>query len=268
LWENATPVFADINPETGCIDATNIEQLITPNTQAIMPVHVYGLPCEVEKIEEIAQKHNLKVIYDAAHAFGVKYKNKPLVNYGNLSTLSFHATKLFHTVEGGAIITNNNDEAKQLKLLRAFGHINDDYFGLGINAKMSELHAAMGLALLDEMPKIIQARKIDDELYKKHLQGLNIHFFKIPQHTEYNYSYFPVLFENEQTLLKVKNDLYNNGINARRYFYPSLNTLPHLAYQPCPKSEDIAKRVLCLPHFYGNNEETITKFCNIIKRNL
>jgi dTDP-4-amino-4,6-dideoxygalactose transaminase len=233
-----------------------------------MPVHVYGLPCEIEKIEEIAQKHNLKVIYDAAHAFGVKYKNKPVVNYGNLSTLSFHATKLFHTVEGGAIVTNNDEDAKQLKLLRAFGHINDDYYGLGINAKMSELHAAMGLTILDDMPKIIEARKKDYHLYKKHLNGLTIHFFEIPENTEYNYSYFPVLFENEQTVLKIKEALYKEGVNARRYFYPSLNTLPQVEYQSCSISEDISKRVLCLPHFYGNNEQIITKITNIIKAQL
>ncbi len=267
LWGNAAPVFADIDPKTGCLNPENIESLITSKTQAILPVHVYGLPCRIEEIETIARKHNLKVIYDAAHAFGVTYKGKPLVAYGDISTLSFHATKLFHTVEGGAILTNNDEYARQLKLLRAFGHINDDYFGLGINAKMSELHAAMGLCVLDDMDKIIQQRKADYLLYRKLLENTSVTFFDIPENTGYNYSYFPVVFQSEQQMLQVKQALLQAGINARRYFYPSLNTLPQIQHkQPCSVSEDIASRVLCLPHFYGNTNETISEICAIIKQ--
>ncbi len=268
LWEQATPVFADINPKTGCLNPENIEPLITSKTQAILPVHVYGIPCNVEAIQKIADKHNLKVIYDAAHAFGVKYKNKHLVNYGDISTLSFHATKLFHTVEGGAIITNNTQYFEKLKLLRAFGHISDDYFGEGINAKMSELHAAMGLCVLDDMEKIIQQRKADYLRYRNLLENTNITFFDIPENTNYNYSYFPVLFQSEEQMQKVKKALEQQQIFSRRYFSPSLNKLPHFKGEACPVSEDITSRVLSLPHFHGNTPQIIHKIAQIIKSSI
>ncbi len=267
LWEKTTPVFADIDHKTGCIDPEKIKPLISPNTQALMPVHVYGLPCRVEEIQAIAREHNLKIIYDAAHAFGVQYNDKPLVSYGDVSILSFHATKLFHTVEGGAIVTDNDEYARKLQLLRAFGHRKDEYFGIGINAKMSELHAAMGLCVLDDMDKIIQQRQADYLRYRKLLKNTNVTFFDIPENTGYNYSYFPVIFQSEQQMLQVKQALLQAGVNARRYFYPSLNTLPQIQHkQPCPVSEDIASRVLCLPHFYGNTNETISEICAIIKQ--
>ncbi|HEX5152911.1 MAG TPA: DegT/DnrJ/EryC1/StrS family aminotransferase [Parafilimonas sp.] len=248
LWENCTPVFVDINPDTFCIDASKIEASVTENTQAILATHVYGFPCDVEKIEEIANKYNLKVIYDAAHAFGCTYKGKSLLDFGDISTCSFHATKIFHTVEGGCITARNKEVFDQLHLYRQFGHVYDDYFSQGINAKNSELHAAMGLCVLPRMGEILQKRK---QLYENYEALLDLPQRPIISVKEfsYNYSYFPVVFDNEQDLLTVKKALEGKQIFSRRYFYPSLNTLPFISYQPKPESESIASRVLCLPLF-------------------
>ena len=265
LWENCLPVFCDINKNTLCIDANKLEALITPQTSAILATHVYGVPCDVEKIELIAKKYKLKVIYDAAHAFGVTYKNQSLLNYGDVSTCSFHATKLFHTVEGGSVTTKDSELFEKIKLYHSFGHIGDDYFTQGINGKNSEFHAAMGLCNLPMLNELIQNRKKTTELYTSLLSSENISRPKIPEETEYNYAYYPVVFKDETTLLAVKNKLLANEVNSRRYFYPSLNNLPYLAQSnPCPISEDISKRVLCLPLYYGLGSENITRICKII----
>lgn len=226
VWENCTPVFVDIDPSTYCIDADKIEAAVTDKTQAILATHVYGLPCNVDKIQEIADRNNLKVIYDGAHAFGAMYKGRSLLSYGDISTCSFHATKIFHSVEGGCIICNNEQLAKRLFLYRSFGHIGDLYFSVGVNGKNSEFHAAMGLANLPYYPMIIEDRKRIckkyDALLKGQVQLLNYHIKEF----NFNYSYFPVFFKDEATLLQIKLALLNTGINARRYFYPSLNKLP------------------------------------------
>ena len=228
LWEGCTPVFADIDPNTFCIDADKIENAITENTEAILATHVYGIPCNIEKIKAIAAKHNLKVIYDGAHAFGCRYNGKSLLNYGDLTTCSFHATKLFHTVEGGAMITNDAALRQQLLLYRSFGHVGDDYFSIGINGKNSEFHAAMGLAVLPKIPTIIAERKIVFETYNTMLPNSLIKpCYDLPGF-EYNYSYYPVIFESEKLMLAAKEALMNNQVNARRYFYPSLNLLPQV----------------------------------------
>ncbi|HRE65257.1 MAG TPA: DegT/DnrJ/EryC1/StrS family aminotransferase, partial [Ferruginibacter sp.] len=201
LWEGCQPVFVDIDEKTFCIDAAKIEAAITPKTQAILATHVYGIPCDVEAIDAIAKKHNLKVIYDAAHAFGVIYKGKSLLSYGDISTCSFHATKLFHTVEGGCIIANDDALAHQLMLYRQFGHVYDDYYSVGINGKNSEFHAAMGLCVLPEIDKIINARKESCDLYDTLLH--NIQRPVLPQDVIYNYAYYPVIFKSEVELLNV-----------------------------------------------------------------
>ena len=251
VWEGCTPVFVDIHPEYLTIDETKIEAAITVKTTCILATHVFGNPCNIEEIERIAKKHNLKVIYDGAHAFGVSYKGKSIFEYGDVTTCSFHATKLFHTGEGGAIFCKDPDLFHQLYYSHNFGHDGPLAFhGLGINGKMSELQAAMGLTVLPYMEKILNSRGV---LVKTYEEGLNPTSQKLKLRTEsvWNNSYFPVIFENEERLLMAERELLANEIMARRYFYPSLNTLPYLNHSPVPISENTAKRVLCLPLFYG-----------------
>lgn len=268
LWENCTPVFCDISLSTFCIDAAKIEALITPSTTAILATHVYGIPCDVEAIEAIAKKHNLKIIYDAAHAFGVKYKNESILNYGDVSTCSFHATKLFHTVEGGSVTTKSEDVLKTITLYHSFGHIGDDYYTQGINGKNSEFHAAMGLCNLPKLEELISYRKKASETYDAYFAKAKITRPKISSHVIYNYAYYPVVFESETTLLNVKKILADNKINTRRYFYPSLNNLPYLQQSnACPVSEDISKRVLCLPMYYGLEMSDVKRIADIIIQN-
>lgn len=250
LWENCKPVFVDIDEKSLCIDTNLIERAITSSTSAILVTHVYGFPCNVEKIQDIADKYELKVIYDAAHAFGVKYNGKSLLSYGDASTLSFHATKLFHSVEGGAIVSRTKKASKSVSLLKSFGHIGEeDYIGVGINAKISELHAAMGLCVLDDISKIISKRKAVSEHYDLLLSQNNKLIIPKPRaNTEYNYSYYPVIFSNREILEHVRLKLNENDIFPRRYFYPSLNTLRYINDQySCPVSESISERVLALP---------------------
>lgn len=258
IWENATPVFADIEPRFFCIDPDDIERNITPRTQAILATHVYGYPCQVERIQAIARAHNLKVIYDGAHAFGTLYKGVPLLSYGDISTCSFHATKLFHTVEGGAILCNDDQLARQLMLYRQFGHVYDDYFSVGINAKNSEFHAAMGLAVFPYLPAILQQRQAVVNAYQDQLGQAGMLRLPVTADPDFswNYSYYPVVFDSESRLLRVMQGLKDNQVNTRRYFYPSLNTLPYLSGSArCAVSEDIARRVLCLPLFPGLTTE-------------
>ncbi len=269
LWENCAPVFADIEKSSLCIDPEKIEKLITPNTSAILATHVFGHGCDVIKIEEIAGRHNLKVIYDGAHAFGVNIGTESIFNFGDVSTLSFHATKLFHTVEGGAIITKDKALADKLYLYRSFGHIGDDYYSIGINGKNSEFHAAMGLCNLPKVADFIKQRKEISNLYKSQLEKLPLTFPEVAENIKYNYSYFPVLFTSEEALLKTKSFLAKNEINTRRYFYPSLNNLPYLKTSGlCPVSEDISKRILCLPFYQQLTTEQVLQICSLIKETI
>lgn len=263
LWEGCKPIFVDIDPQTFCIDASKIEAAITKDTQAILATHVYGIPCNVEAIDAIAKRHSLKVIYDGAHAFGCIYKNKSLLSYGDVSTCSFHATKLFHTVEGGCIIANDEVLTRQLFLCRQFGHEYDDYFSAGVNGKNSEFHAAMGLCVLPAMENIIKERKKITEQYNAALSGVVQQPFT-GNELIYNYAYYPIVFENEIQLLQVVNSLKQKGINGRRYFYPSLNELPYLQKQACPVSEDISRRVLCLPLYVGLQQEEIAMIIDCV----
>jgi dTDP-4-amino-4,6-dideoxygalactose transaminase len=266
LWEGCKPVFVDINLTDFTIDADKIEAAITEDTQAILATHVYGYPCAVEKIEAIALKHNLKVIYDAANAFGTTYKGRSIFTFGDISTCSFHATKLFHTAEGGALFINDQSCYDQLFLYRSFGHIYDNYFSVGINAKMSELHAAMGLCILDDIDKIISRRRKASLLYDRYLNNKTNFKPAAASETVYNYAYYPVLLKNEAELVLVKEKLESNDIFPRRYFYPSLNKLPFLPeYYPALLSEDIASRILCLPlstYISKNEVKRISKIIN------
>ncbi|QXP78203.1 MULTISPECIES: DegT/DnrJ/EryC1/StrS family aminotransferase [Winogradskyella] len=268
VWEGCIPIFVDINPEYLTIDETKIEAAITSKTTAILATHVFGNPCNVEAIDTLAKKYDLKVIYDAAHCFGVTYKGESIFNYGDVSTCSFHATKLFHTGEGGALFCKA-DYYDIMYSHHNFGHDGPDVFkGLGINAKMSEPQAAMGLAVLPYIDTIIESRKASVNFYITELNDLNMHLIKIRENTNWNYAYFPILFETEDQLLIIKKELKNNNINTRRYFFPSLNTLNYVKGDFMPISESISTRVLCLPLFVGLKQNEISSIVNIIKENL
>jgi dTDP-4-amino-4,6-dideoxygalactose transaminase len=265
VWENCTPVFVDIHPEYLTIDETKIEQAITPNTTAILATHVFGNPCHLEAIESIAKKYNLAVIYDAAHCFGVKYKSKSLFNFGDVSTCSFHATKLFHTGEGGAAFCNNEELFAKVFYSHNFGHNGPlDFHGLGVNGKISELQAAMGLAVLPSMEYIISERKKVVDFYNNHLDFSKISKMKLREHTDWNYSYYSVIFNTEEELLSVQKILNGQNIVPRRYFYPSLNTIKYTHGTSMPISESISSRILCLPLFVGLEEETLIRICKIV----
>ncbi|MDY0365972.1 MAG: DegT/DnrJ/EryC1/StrS family aminotransferase, partial [Arcobacteraceae bacterium] len=235
-------------------------------TCAILPVHVFANACEVEEIEKIAKKHNLKVIYDAAHAFDVEYKGESILKYGDISTLSFHATKLFHTIEGGAIITNDDELAERVRYFINFGIKSATEIPyLGTNAKMNEFEAAMGLCILDDIKEIKNKRKAIIELYRKELEGI-VKFQEQNINATQNYSYMPVIFESEEELLKVEEILNKQDIYPRRYFYPSLDTLEYLQNcQICEISQNISQKILCLPVFVGLEEEMVLKICKLIK---
>lgn len=272
VWERCTPVFADITPGQFTIDPAQIREKLTENTTGILATHVYGNPCPVEEISAIARDKGLKVIYDAAHAFGVQFKGQSVLNYGDISTLSFHATKLFHTIEGGAIVTNDDELAHRISYMRNFGHNGPEaFFGMGINGKASEFQAAMGLCVLPHIEKIIATRRKICARYDYGFSAtLGIERLIIAQETtRYNYAYYPIVFSSEEMLLKAKNALESAGIFTRRYFYPSLNTLAYVQDNLSnSNSVNISKRVLCLPLFLELQEEEIDNICNIISREL
>jgi len=263
-----TPVFCDINPDDYTIDVSKIEALITEKTSAILPVHVYGNVCDVEGIERIADKYNLKVIYDAAHAFASVYKGRALSGYGDIATLSFHATKLFHTVEGGACIVRDEAVNAKLDLIKRFGHNGDTHYCLGINGKQSEFHAAMGLAVFPHLAQIMAARKQICEEYDR-LLAHAVGRPAVQKDLQYNYAYYPVVFRDEAQLLRVFAALNKAEIYPRRYFYPSLNTLPYLPEKtPCPVSQDICSRIACLPLYPALALEDVRRIAKIVLENL
>lgn len=270
VWEGLKPVFADIDSKSFNLDPSNIESLITDKTSAIVPVHVFGNPCQVEAIQAIADKHNLKVIYDAAHAFGIDYTDQnghsqSVLNYGDISTISFHATKLFHTIEGGAVITNDDELATKLRLLINFGIKGPTTIeSVGTNAKMNEFEAAMGLCVLDEIEVIKEQRKQIWQTYQAKLPDL-LSFQQWNSKSKNNHAYAPVLFESESQLLKVEVKLKESAILPRRYFYPSLDTLDYLhSNQTCSVSRDIASRILCLPIYPGLSVLDQNKVINVL----
>ncbi len=267
VWENCTPVFVDIHPDYLTIDETKIEDAITPRTKAILATHVFGNPCHIEAIKTIAQKHNLKVIYDAAHAFGVTYQGKSIFEYGDVSTCSFHATKLFHTGEGGAIFCSDTIFRDKIFYSHNFGHDGPhEFHGLGINGKISELQAAMGLSVFPHMGEIIAGRKKVVEYYNTNLDFTKLSKIKIRENTQWNYSYYPVIFETETKLLQVQKALNEQQIFPRRYFYPSLNTVNYAGNDDMPISESVASRILCLPLAYEIDEVFLEQICLIINK--
>jgi dTDP-4-amino-4,6-dideoxygalactose transaminase len=254
VWENCTPVFVDIDPEYLTIDETKIEAAITSKTTCILATHVFGNPCNIEAIDVIAKKHNLKVIYDAAHCFGVKYKGKSIFEYGDVSTCSFHATKLFHTGEGGAIFCKDPNLRNEIIYSHNFGHNGPlKFHGLGINGKISELQAAMGLSILPYIKDILNERINVVNHYNKFLMNSNVKILTIRGNSIWNYSYYPIVFNSELLLLEVLENFRKNNIFPRRYFYPSLNLLPYIKFNNsnCSISEDISTKIVCLPLFHG-----------------
>jgi len=285
-WEGLTPVFADIHPTSFNLDPNNFEPLIAKDTSAIVPVHVFGNPCQVEVIQAIADKHNLKVIYDAAHAFGTDYTDQngytqSVLNFGDISTISFHATKLFHTIEGGAVITNDDELARKIRLLINFGITGPTTIeSMGTNAKMNEFEAAMGLCVLDEIDIVRTERKRIWQTYERELADRLIFQQWNPQ-SQNNHAYAPVLFKSEEQLLKAEHTLKENNILPRRYFYPSLDTLSYVKEtvtarrelmrnspknnQVCSVSRDIANRILCLPIYPTLKNEEQRKIIKTLK---
>jgi len=272
LWENLAPVFADIDGETFNIDPADVERKITKKTSAILAVHVYGNPCYMEELQEIAMKHDLKLIYDAAHAFGVEYGGQTILSYGNASILSFHATKIFNTIEGGAIVARDDDLLEQINLMKNHGIRSEEEVVLpGINAKMNEFQAAMGLCNLKYVKKNIQKRKLLHEYYMKHLQSIVGLKFQKMISSKHNYGYMPVCFESIEMRNKVYAGLLAGGIKARKYFYPLTANSVYLRNENLVKkfglkiADDIASGVLCLPLYSDLGIADVDKITGIVK---
>lgn len=279
VWNNLTPVFCDVNPINGNLDANKIEPLITPNTSAILPVHVYGNPVDVKHIEQIANKHHLKVIYDAAHAFGVEINNNSVLNYGDLSILSFHATKAFNSVEGGAIISHTPKMKQKIDQLKNFGITSDvTVVSPGINGKMNELIAAYGILQLKEIEKQIEKRKKVADYYTKKLKNIKgIRILTELPFVKQNYSYYPIFIDN--SIFPITRDelhykLREHNIYTRRYFYPLISNFPiyqHIfssSHDNLPKANILSNQVLCLPIYSDLNFsiiDYIVDFINSIK---
>ena len=274
LWNGIKPVFVDIHPENFSLDPEKIEAAITPHTTAILPVHVYGRPADVEKIQSIADTYGLRVIYDAAHAFGVHYKGKSLLAHGDLSTMSFHATKVFNTFEGGAVVCPDSKSKKRIDDLKNFGfHDEVTVVAPGINAKMNEAQAAFGLLQLKHIDKALRRRKDIDNLYRKELINIKgITLPPLPADTQYNYAYFPILVDKEYPLTrdKLNDKLREHGIFPRRYFYPLISEfpmyrgLPSATHANLPTAHKIAASVLCLPIYPALADEDILRIVAII----
>ena len=268
-WEGCVPVCCDIDPKTLNMDPTRIESLITDRTVAIMPVHVFGNPCDVESIQAIASKHGLKVIYDAAHAIGTTWKGASVLSHGDISGTSLHATKLLNTGEGGGCVTRDPELSKKLERIRFFGHDEQkDIVEDGFNGKMTEIHAALGLANLRNYEEVLADRKRKHTFYLDRLQDVpGLHFQEPQPGGESNHSYFPVIFNDEDTLMRVSSALTDQSIYPRRYFYPSVDTFTKiLPYQSTPIAEDIAKRILCLPHYFQLEEADMARICDTIQQ--
>ncbi len=276
-WNNLKPVFVDIESSYCNIDPEKIEAAITPQTSAILPVHVYGNPCNVERIQEIASTSGLKVIYDAAHAFGNNYKGQSVLNFGDLSILSFHATKVYTTMEGGAIISHDKTTKKRIDYLKNFGFANETtVIAPGINSKMNEMQAALGLLQLKKHNENILKRKYITTLYKQELadvEGISL-LTEYPGLENYNHAYFPI-FIDEKIYGKSREELYfhlqEKGIYGRRYFYPLISQFPTYRGLSSAKAENlsiaekITKKVICLPIYPELKEEIVVFICNVIK---
>lgn len=268
VWEGCSPIFVDIEKDSLNIDVSKIEAAITGKTSAILATHVYGNPCDVEGIEKIASKHNIKVIYDGAHAFGVRINGRSVFDYGDISICSLHATKLYHSIEGGLVFTKDTDMLKKLAYIRNFGFNGPDAFAeLGINGKNSEFHAAMGLVNLKYIEEIHQKRKAITKRYDEKLNTLKAKRPIWHAQSENNFAYYPLVFESEILMLKCMDHLKQHEIFTRRYFYPSLaNTLPYLKHKNFVVTDNISKCVLCLPLFHDLTLEEVDLICRILLR--
>jgi len=275
-WNNITPIFCDIDDKTMNIDADKIEKLITPKTSAILAVHVFGTPCDVEKIQKIANKHKLKVIYDAAHAFGTKIKGKSIGNFGDITMFSFHATKLFHTIEGGALTFNNKNLKEKINLLKNFGIKNEETVLLpGINGKMNEIQAGIGLLVLDMMKKAKKTRKSIHETYEKHLENVNgIRLLENKTNIEKSYQYFTIRINEKEFGIsrdKVYQQFKEYNVFTRKYFYPLCSEYQHYRQLQSsgnanlPIAQKIGKEILCMPMHEGLSKKDIRNICNILK---
>lgn len=274
-WNNCKPVFVDIDPATGNIDPDKIEAAITPQTSAIMPVHVYGQPCDTKRIQEIADKYGLKVIYDAAHAFGVVVNGESILKSGDLSTLSFHATKVFNTIEGGAMVMKDAETKKRIDYLKNFGFAGEtEVVGPGINSKMDEVRSAYGLLNLQKVDAAIEARHQVTLRYREALRDvLGITFFDDMLSVRHNYSYFPIFVDAEKYGM-TRDELYfkmkENGVMGRRYFYPlisSFSTYSGLASavpENLPVAHRMANSVICLPMHHSLGKEDVEHVINLI----
>lgn len=274
VWEGLTPIFADIDPHTYNIDPEQVENKITEKTSAVLATHVYGNPCYAEELEDICRRHNIKLIFDAAHAFGVEYENRSVLNYGDMSTMSFHATKVFNTIEGGAIVTKDKELCDKLKLMRNHGIKSEEEIILpGLNAKMNEFQGAMGLCNLVTIDEKIRMRKTIYEHYKEGLSNTSIEFQQI-QASRYNYIYMPICFQNAQQRDKVYAELVDNNIKPRKYFYPLTTDFAYFKEVTNPLIEqhhlivarDIADRILCLPLYPDLEMSVVDDIVQIIKR--
>jgi len=251
VWEGCTPIYIDIDEQTLNIDPNKIEAAITPKTTAILATHCFGNACDIEAIDKIAQKHKLKVIYDAAHCFGTTYKGKSIFEYGDISTTSLHATKLMHSIEGGVVFTKDPDLLKRMSYMRNFGHDGPEKFnGVGINGKNSEFHAAMGLCVLEDIDIILNKRKTQSEYYDQLLIKMNIRKPVIQKQCDFNYAYYPVIFESEEKALKAKKALEEKEVSPRRYFYPSLSKLDYVKTTQMIISDKVSSSILCLPLYH------------------
>lgn len=269
LWEGCTPLFADIDPHSLCMSPSEAERLLEshPDAAGVLPVHVYGNACDVQALERICRTHHVKLLYDAAHAFGTTLHGRSLFHWGDAATGSLHATKVFNSVEGGCIVVASDEAREHLKLLRSFGHCDDTHICLGINAKMSELHAAMGRCLLPMVPDFLKCRERLTALYDAHLAPVLGQALRKPRLAEglcWNHAYYPVFFPDHAALLRCLRALTKKNIRPRRYFYPSLNTLPYVQASACPVSEDMAQRVACLPLWPDMDEKIVLQTSKIV----
>ena len=269
VWEGAKPKFVDIDKGTWNIDPSLIKEKVDQSTSGIIATHVYGNPCDIDGITRVAKDQNLKVIYDASHCFDTYLRGKHILNYGDVATISFHATKLFHTIEGGAIVTNDDEMAHRISYMRDFGHNGEEAFwGLGINAKNSEFHAAMGLCNMMHFDKIKIGLTERFEFYSNLFCDLPIQLQQLSNDSNITHGFFPVVFESTEVMLQIKSALNQESIFPRRYFYPSLNNLPYVESINEQNAQYISERVLSLPFYHNLPLDIIEKISRIINKNI
>lgn len=269
LWEGCEVIFADIDEETCTLDPKSVADKLTPETAGVLPVHIYGNVCDVAAFDALAESAHIQIFYDAAQAFGATYQGRSVLSYGDFASCSMHATKVFHAVEGGFLVCHTMESFDALHLLRACGHVNDQHIRPGINAKLSELHAAVGCCLLDTVAANIAARKTVSDMYDALLPASGMRRPALREGLDWNYAYYPVIFDTEAMLSSAMRQLHAENIRPRRYFYPALNTIGYLRQkQSCPVAESIARRALCLPLYAELEEQDVASIARIIHDSL